>query len=299
MNQREPLRLPALCGCLFALALAPAGRAALDPANVSTASWDITDLIDHLPNFSAMGLPGTGPESPYRFYARPHFGDLFRRDYLRLPLGVRAKAGEHLEFNAEIEGYFTHGLRGSAGYGLSRLRIGAKHDQIMSRLHFAGWSAGLDFETPLSRPPLELSDGHRHLLPYVAYTRTLVPEWRLVGYTGMGADLLSHTALSPNFGRNELHSNSVNVAAGVTRDWTRFRVALTTTLGTTALLSDEHHQVVAIRPDILIPLSRHPGPNDRTHLLLTIGGRSVWGPEGHELGVSSSLRIEFAVKPGH
>jgi hypothetical protein len=298
---RSPrLRRRALRSGLVALALVlgPLGQAAPEAVNGSTSAWDITDLIDHLPDFSGLGLPGLSQNSPFRFYVQPHFGDLLHRDYLRVPVGVRFKPGKDLEFHTELEGYFTHGLGdNSAGYGFSRLRVGVKHDQIMSALHFQGVSAGVDFDTPLSRPPMELTDGHRHTLPYVAYTKSLFPEWHLVGYTGAGVDLLSHTALPANFGKNELHSNSLNMAAGVTRDWKRIRVTLTATYQTTALMSDESHHVFAIRPDFLIPLTRHPEATDRTHLLFTVGARSVWGPDGQELGVSSSLRIEFARKP--
>jgi len=244
-----------------------------------------------------MGLPGFSQNSPFRFYTQPHFGDFLHRDYVRVPVGVRFKYDQHIELYTEIEGYFTTGFGDtSAGYGLSRFRVGIKHDSIMSMLHMRGFSAGFDFDTPLARPPLELTDGHRHYLPYVSYTKSLKPEWRLVGYTGIGANFLEHTALPANFGKNELHSNSLNFSAGVSRDWSRFRATFTTIYSTTALLSDEQHHVITLRPDFLIPLTRHPEIN-RTHLLFTIGAHAQWGPDGQDIGASSSLRIEFASKP--
>jgi hypothetical protein len=213
-------------------------------------------------------------------------------------VGARAQVTEHVELSTELESYFTHGLKDSAGYGLSRFRLGGKYEEIMRPLHRLGWSTGADFETPLGRPPMELTDGHRHLLPYLAFSEVLVPDSNLVGYAGFSADFLSHSPLPANFGHNQLHSNSTTMGAGLTRDWKRFRVALTGTWSTTALLSDEHHNLFALRPDLLIPLTRKPGPNSRTHLLLIVGGRAVHGPDGTELGVTSSVRIEFAVTPG-
>ena len=126
-------------------------------------TWDISDLLDHLPRVESLGLPGRNPESAYRFYVRPHLGDFVRRDFVRLPVGARVKLSDRDEISTELESYFTHGLKRSAGYGLSRLRLGAKHDQIVSKLNPIGWSVGLDYETPLSRPPRELSSrGHKY-----------------------------------------------------------------------------------------------------------------------------------------
>jgi hypothetical protein len=145
---------------------------------------------------------------------------------VRLPVGSRVHVREQTELNAELEGYFTHGLAGSAGYGLSRLRLGAKHENEFTKWPGTAWSWGLDSTTPLGRPPLELTDGYRHFLPYVSVSRALVPRWNLVGYTGIGADILADTPLPCHFGRNQLHANSLTVGAGITRKWPRFQAAL-------------------------------------------------------------------------
>ena len=275
----------------------PGLRAEPSSPGEPTASWDLTDLLDRLPDLRRFDLPGLLPDKgPFRIYAQPRFGDFLRRDYVRLPVGVKYRASQHVELSTELEGYFTHGLSDAAGYGLSRLRLGAKHEQVLDATHPLGWSYGLDFYTPLSRPPQELTDGHRHTLPYVAFTRTVIPAWQLVGYVALGADLLERTDLHPNFGRNQLHGNATSVAAGITRPWPRFRTALTATYSTTAVLTDEHHDVFALRPDVLIPLNTRPGLH--TRLFLTVGARAVWGPDGFESGVSSSLRIEFSTHAG-
>ena len=124
-----------------------------------------------------------------------------------------------------------------------------------------------------------------------------MPAWHLVGYSSLGADLLAQTALPCNFGENQLHANSVVLAAGVTRDWPRFRGAFTVSWGTTAPLSNENNNVFILRPEVLVPLTRETGANVRSHLLLTLGARAVWGPDGRDLGFNSGLRIEFTPKP--
>jgi hypothetical protein len=298
MIARISPRLSVWLALLGLAGLPLAARAQSDGVGSPNGAWDISDLLDHLPTMSPFGKLNENSAFPIKYYARPHLGDFFHRDYLRLPVGARAQVTDHLELSAELEGYFTHGLGDAAGYGLSRYRVGWKYEEVMGPLHRLGWSTGLDFESPLSRPPMELTDGHRHLLPFLAFSKVILSDSNIVGYAGLRADFLSHTALPANFGRNQLHSNSTTFGAGLTRDWTRFRVALTGTWSTTALLTNENKNVFALRPDLLIPLTRKPGPNSRTHLLLIVGGRAVHGPDGTELGVTGSVRIEFAVQAG-
>ena len=283
---------------LFGFLCLPVLRAQ-DTAAVSTTFWDISELLDRLPDMSAFGSSGPTDSLPVRYYARPHLGDFFHRSYLRLPVGARVKVSEHFELNTELESYFTHGLRGGdAGYGLSQVRVGGKYEEVSTAQHPLGWSTGLDLQTPLSRPPIELTDGYRHVLPYVAFSEPLVPACNLVGYVSLGADLISHTALPSNFGSNQLHTDALTFSIGATRDYKRFKLALTGTWNTSLLLSNENHNVFALRPDLLIPIHGKRHRSDHAHLLLILGGRAVHGPDGTDLGLNGSLRIEFAVQPG-
>ncbi len=283
--------IAALIVLIGVLSSAPRAHAEVSSPGDPSTWWDLTDFLDQLPDLRRFDMPQFHDER-VRISVRPHFGDIVRRDYLRLPVSVRVQPDEQLELISELEGYFTHGLRDATGYGLSRLRLGAKREQTLDENHPLAWSYGVDFYTPLSRPPRELSDGFRHTTPYVAITRQVVPRLKLIGFASVGADLIDHTQLTPNFGRNQLHGNSTSAAAGVTRQWGRFRTALTTTWSTTALIGDENRHVYAIRPDILIPLNIREGHH--TRLLLTLGTRAIWGPDGFESGISSSVRVEFS-----
>ena len=300
MSAPSPARTPLIARLVaLALALAPLSlRAQSDGSGNTTASWDISELLDRLPDFSPFGKLTEKTPFPVRLYVRPRVGDFVHRDYVRIPVGAKAKLTDNYELHTELESYFTHGLKDTAGYGVSRYRLGGRYDVQRGSLHPIGYSTGFDFDTPLSRPPTELTDGHRHLLPYITASKMLVPDYNLVGYAGITLDFLSQTPLRANFGHNQLHSNSVTFSSGITRDYKRFRVALTGTWGTTKLLSDENHNVFALRPDVLIPLTKKPGPGARTHLLLIIGGEAVNGPDGTELGIDGSVRIEFAVQSG-
>jgi hypothetical protein len=291
----HPRRLLALASLAWGLGFASLRAADPEPADTTPLSG-LGELLDRIPDFSGLNLPSFLPKGVFRVYSSPHFGDLLHRDYLRVPVGVRAKLSTQIEAHVEVEGYFTHGLKDTAGYGFDSLRTGVKFETPKPTTASAAYSTGVDFTTPLSRPPVELSDGHRHTVPYVATSFIIAPDSHLLGYGSFGADLLNRTALPANFGRNELHSNSLVVSAGVAREWPKFRATLTATLGSTALISDEHHQVFGLRPALVLPITRFQGRH--TRLTATIGGWSIWGPDGHELGVSTSMKVEFQYHPG-
>ena len=259
-------------------------------ADISSA-WNLAEFIAQLPDVLADRLPGFDPSGAVRLYVRPHFGDLLHRDYVRVPFGARAKLTENLEGSAELQSYFTHGLSDTAGYGLSGLQLGTKCEHVLSALGHGGISVGANFQTPLSRPPADLTDGHRHLQPYVAATRPLVPAWRVLGYASVSADFLNRTALPAHFGRNQLHANSVTFTAGAAREFARFHVSLTGSVATSALTSDEHTQVYSLRPEIVLPW--RPNPTSPGQVLFTLGARAVHGPDGDEFGTSGSVRLEF------
>jgi hypothetical protein len=274
---------------------ARADPAGADKTTVNSSGWDLPDFIDRLPDFLAERLPGFDPEGSARFYVRPHFGDFLHRSYVRVPVGTRIKATERLETNAELQTYFTDGLHQSEGYGLSGLLLGARCEHVLPSLGDGGLSVGANMQTPLSRPPIDLSDGYRHFLPYVAATYPFAGSWHVLGYANIGGDFLNHTALPSNFGRNQLHSDSLSFSAGAAREWGRFHVSLTATVVTSALTSDEAKQVYALRPEIVVPWQYRP--TSRTKVFFTLGGRAIHGPDGNEFGVSGSARLEFLFRP--
>ncbi len=311
MHLRPTLRLARLTLGLFstaallhtkAHAAEPAGSATSFDANQSAEADPLStleDLLDRIPDFSALNLPSFVPTG-LSIHISPHFGDLVHKPYLRIPVGGRWKMTPYFETHGELEGYFNHGLRkvdGDGGYGFDRWTGGFKFETPEPPTTHAAWSTGADYSTPLGRPPLELTDGYHHFVPYVAMSRIISEEYRLFGYSSVGVDLLSHAdPLPSNFGRNELHSDSMIFSAGVARDWTKFRTSLTANFGTTSMISDENHQVFGLRPAIVFPLPHFHGKH--TRILVTVGGWSIWGPDGNELGASASMRVDFHFQPG-
>lgn len=293
--------LGATFGAMLVAALEPASAPAsvvtLAPVTSSASSaWNLPDFIDRLPDFLADRLPGLEPSGAVRLYVRPHFGDFLHRDYVRIPVGLRDKVTETIEVNAEVESYLTHGIGDAAGYGFSSFKLGVKREHLLPSLGNGGLGVGFNYQTPLSRPPVDLTDGHRHFQPYVAATHPFVPAWRVLGYYGFGADFLDRTAIPAHFGRNQLHSNSLTFGAGIAREWARFHGSLTATIGTSRLMSNENKEVYALRPEIVVPWKSTTG--SKTQVLFTLGGRAIHGPDGNEFGVSGSVRVEFKLNRG-
>ncbi|MEO7598933.1 MAG: hypothetical protein ABIV50_08370 [Opitutus sp.] len=254
----------------------------------------LSAFLDRLPDLVDQGLPSFAPEGAFRLYLRPRFGDLLHEDYFRFLVGARFKANEQLEFNSELGTYFTHGLRDSVGNGLYQFRLGARYE--LAYTQESGWSIGLDLTTPLSRPPYEITDGLRHTMPYVTYTRTISPKRGLVGFSTLGFDFLDHTSLPVNFAENQLHANSTILTLGVARQWRRMHVIMRVFDANTVLLSRHSENVFGLRPSLGIPFLRRLNGSPRA--TATFEGRAIWGPDGFETGVNTSVRLDLEYRRG-
>ncbi|HYD85624.1 MAG TPA: hypothetical protein VEA63_16265 [Opitutus sp.] len=246
-------------------------------------------FIDRLPELPDLGLPSFAPSGAVRLHFRPRFGDLKDEDYFRLPVGARIKVADRLELNAELGGYITNGLRDNAGNGLYQFRTGMKYERALDA--DSGWSAGFEWNTPLSHPPIEMIDGLRHTLPYVTFTRTVMPRYGLVGFATLGADLIDRTSLPENYAENQLRSNSLILTLGVAREWRRMHVILRVFDANTAPLSGESENVFGLRPSIGVPILRRDDGTPRA--TVTFEGRTIWGPDGFETGISTRVRVDL------
>jgi len=262
-------------------------------AATSSPTAAIESLIDRLPDLLDLGIPGFAPGGAFRLYTHPHVSDLLHEDYFRFPVGLRYQATDHVELTSELGSYFTHGLGDPAGYGLYEMRLGAKYEQHLP--HDTGLGFGIDLVTPLSRPPDDITDGIRHVVPYVSFSRPIDPDEQLIAFGSLAADYVARTELPPNYRENELHSDSLLLTVGVAREWKRFRLILATSVGDTTLLSGESKQVYAFRPSLVIPVLRRPDSSARA--TITFGGRIVRGPDGTDLGVNTSVRIDLKYRP--
>lgn len=264
-------------------------REAFDSSRRALASF-----IDNLPELPDLGLPNFDRSGDFRLYLRPRFGDLRDEDYFRMLIGARVKVSERLESSAELGTYVTNGLRDNAGNGLYQFRTGLKYEVATSPDE--GWSYGLDWVTPVSRPPLNITDGLRHTLPYVTYTRTLSPKHALVGFVTLGADFIDHTSLPEYLAENQLRANNLILTLGVAREWRRMHVIIRVFDANTAPLSGESENVFGIRPSLGVPILRRPDGSPRA--TVTFETRAVWGPDGFETGLNTRVRFDLRYRRG-
>jgi hypothetical protein len=260
-------------------------------APVDRSPWTMSHLLDAVPSYLVQRLPVLDSEGAIRVSLRPHLGDFFHSDYVRLPVDVRWRVTPQIEITNQLDSYYAHDGVHAGDYGLSGTTLGAKWQPISPALGRDGLSYGLDLRTPFTSAPKGFSDGYRHVQPYVATTRVLVPDWRLLGYANLGANFFSHTSLPSNLGRNQLHANSLALALGVARQWSYFRTSLTARLASTALTSNEARQNFQLRPEVAFPLRR--SPDARTQIMLTLGGRVMWGPDGRQVNTNGGVRVNF------
>lgn len=254
----------------------------------------LANFIDNLQDLPDLGLPNFDRSGDVRLYVRPRFGDLRDEDYFRMLIGARVKVTDRLETSYEVGSYVTNGLRDYAGNGLYQVRTGLKYEWATSPEE--GWSAGFDWITPVSRPPHNITDGLRHTLPYVTYTRTLSSKNALVGFVTLGADLIDHTNIPEYLAENQLRANHLILTLGVAREWRRMHVVVRVFDANTAPLTGRSENVFGIRPSIGVPILRRADGTPRA--TVTFETRAIWGPDGFETGLSTRFRFDLRYRRG-
>jgi len=254
-------------------------------------------FINRMPELISQTLPRLEPGGSYWFYARPRFGNPLKGDFFRLGLGGWLKVTDHLSLNAGAQSYVWRdaGEHDATREGLFSANAGVKYVIPLPTPADSAVSLGVNFSSPVSRPPVDLVDGYRHTDPYLGYARPLVPRIRLVAFSTLGADLLARTPLPANFAVNQLHSDSLTFSVGVSRPWRRFSASLALNGATSALLSRHGRQVVSLNPQIFVPL--FPTRIHFARITVVLGGKALTGPDGRQIGGSASLRWDFRSRP--
>lgn len=290
-------------GCLVLLSsAAPAGRAQTVPANppaVETARKpEGTSLLGRVGGLFDIDLPRLDPPGTFRLQFNPRFSDLLRRDYLRVPTGVRWSVNDRTELYGEMEAFATHGLKDdtSAGYGIGELRFGGRY--LYRNLPWPGYdtSVGANFEFPVGNPPRDLTDGRNHFSPYFVTQRRLPnhPKWTV--FSGLSLDLVTDSSYAPlNLGRNATKDDSVSLNSGAIYDLGQLKWTLQTTYTTTAISGIDEH-FFTIRPSVLWWVPRNYTFNSKTQWIVGFGVRSTWGPDGHEFSQSTRVRAEITFR---
>lgn len=255
-------------------------------------------LLGRVGGLFDIDLPRLDPPGTFRLQFNPRFSDLLRRDYLRVPTGVRWSLNDRTELYGEIEAFAAHGLEDdtSAGYGIGEVRLGGRY--LYRNLPWPGYdtSVGANFEFPVGNPPRDLTDGRNHFSPYFVTQRRLPhhPKWTV--FSGLSLDLVTDSAYAPlNLGRNATKDDSISLNSGAIYDLGQLKWTLQTTYTTTAISGIDEH-FFTIRPSVLWWVPRNYTFNSKTQWIVGFGVRSTWGPDGYEFSQSTRVRAEITFR---
>jgi len=244
-------------------------------------------------------LPRTEKKHSLRLIVHPHVGDLTRKDNLRTAIGFRYGITTRWEATLEADAYFSHGLKAKAFFeesGFSTLHLGTKYR--LGEVFVPGWdtSVGVDYATPIGSPPIDVTDGLRHIAPYITASHPLAraPGWRVFG--GFGVDDVTQVAARGELEKNELGDDSVNFSTGVLWERGTTTYALEATYATTRLTSAANRDVFALRPSVLWVLPAKYTFNSKGKWLFGVGLRLSHGPDGNDIGLNAKLRVNFDFK---
>lgn len=241
-------------------------------------------------------LPGTERKNSLRLIVHPHFGDVHQRDHLRVPFGLRYGLSERLEVTAETEAFFAHGFGHEPAFsraGFSALHLGAKYQ--LGKLPATDWDTaiGFDFNRPIGHPPLDVTDGLKHMAPYVSFSRRLVsaPDWRV--FWSAGYDEVRTTALPPNPSKNQLGVDAGTLSGGFLRESGSMTYTFEMAWTSSRLSRRFDHDVFTVRPGLVWVVPPRFTFGDNGRWVLGLGLRLSEGPDGFDVGVSTKLRVNF------
>lgn len=244
-------------------------------------------------------LPRTERKHALRFIMHPHLGDLTKRDHIRTALGFRYGLTSRWEATTEADAYFSHGLKGKAFFadsGFSTLHLGTKY-QLGDPLGL-GWdtSVGLNWQQPIGSPPTDVTDGLRHLAPFITSSHQLKrsPAWRV--FAGFGWDDVTQTTTRGALEKNELGDNTIKFSGGVLLERGPRTYALEATYTTTRFVTGVNRDVYALRPSIVWVLPQKYTFGSKGKWLLGLGLRLTHGPDGNDVGLNAKLRVNFDFK---
>lgn len=291
-----PPRATAQAGPAPALTSAPSAAPSAPmpekkPEGATLFGWRIGGLFD-------IDLPRFDPPGTFRLQFNPRVSDLVRRDYIRVPTGVRWTLNDRTEIFGEAEAYATHGLANntSDGYGIGALRFGGRY--LYRNLPWPGYdtSVGLNVDLPVGHPPRDLTDGRNHYSPYFVTQRRLPnhPKWTV--FSGLSLDFVQDSASVPvSLGRNSAKDHSIALNSGAIYDLGQVKWTLQTTYSTTAIAGVDEH-FFTIRPSVLWWVPKKYTLNSKTQWIVGFGVRSTWGPDGYEFSQSTRLRAELTFR---
>lgn len=229
----------------------------------------------------------------------PRFGDLIRRDHMRLPTGLRYGLSRDWEVSGEAEVYFAHGLGDVKFFektGVAGLNLGTKY-RLRERF-WRGWDTGLGLEhfEPIGRPPPDVSDGRRHLHYYATFSRQLEGPRDLRVFWSLGTHHRSSPTGPVSVETRELGNHWAALGGGFI--WKRgvrhytFEAIVESTRG----IGTDENDVLTLRPGIVWLLSPQETADTRKRVAVGFTPRIRFGPEGITTGANVRVYATFDFK---
>lgn len=293
MTRHRTLTLVFLAA-VFGGAAASAQTAPAEPAANIAETQPNPTLFSRIRGLFDIDLPELDPPGTVRFKLSPRFGDFVHRDYVRVPTGLRWTPNDVLEINAEVEAYFHHYLGGGpVNNGIGEVRGGFKYVKRQWPTPDFESSFGLNVELPVGSPPIDLTDGRNHYMPFavVQYRWANLPK--LTTFGGVSFDIVTDSSVRGSIGRNTPLDDSFSIVGGAVYDLGQFKWTLQSIYTTTALVTGTTENYFTVQPSVLWFVPRKYTKFTNTQWIVGFGARSTWGPDGHDFSTSSRVRAEI------
>ena len=244
-------------------------------------------------------LPGTEEKNHLSLLVHPHFGDFHRKSYLRIPVGLRYGLWDNWDVSMELEGYFSHGLKDVSAFdqmGLSAFHVTTKYRPEWSPFDDWAMAARIRYSHPLDHPPVELTDGLEHIMPEITFAREIEGWPGAELFWGTGLDLVSTTPIKGLRDDNEFADDANSFSGGLV--WQRGErvYTLETTYSTTALIGSTSQDRIQVRPGVIFRIPQKFTFNSRGDWRVGVALKWVYGPDGHDFGLSVKVRGNFDLK---
>jgi hypothetical protein len=296
---------------LFALVAFFSGARAADPGDEDSdtlppatnarneGSEKLSDSGLNVKGVFTSELPGVERKYDLKLLLHPHVGDFTRYDYLRTAIGLRYSISSRLELRGETNVYFAHGLRNAPffdDYGLVDWRLGGKYHIG----HFRGsdWdtAVGGTYQEPIGNPPGQITDGFKHLSPFITFARPVPAHPGLRVFWGLRSDFITHTDIVGRHQKNDLTDSYQELNGGLVWERGAMNYTFETSYATTRVWGNGSDDVFTIRPGFVWAIPRRYTFHSRSQWIFGLGFEVSEGPDGMDWGVGGKLHLSLDFK---
>jgi hypothetical protein len=198
--------------------------------------------------------------------------------------------------STEVESYFAHGL-GDVSFGR---KAGISGAQVTTKYRLADWleprittATGISFVSPLGSPPPQVTDGLRHVTPFITFAHGLEARPEFTTFLSFAYDAVTPTRIKGERRKNAFVDDSWSITPGFV--WHRGAFLYTCELGiaTSAGVARDSQTVFLMRPGVAWELPKALTFHSKGRWVFGVGLRAGFGPDGTDLGVSGKFRGDF------